>query len=170
MAANIEISHDHSSWQLKILGEGNDPVKLKKFEQALKETVLAKGQLQITDRTSYNRAHADVGYRKSAYLALFAKLGYTYIRHISLDPVRKQIQSPHERLLDTVRIYTSTTLANKSIYWFNSPVQCLGVKYGDSVVALPMPGSSNDLYGEIHALKSSGAVTWKGDGQTAWPN
>lgn len=171
VAANIDLRRDENGTHMQVLGGENDPKAVEGLQSALGR-IQSGGSLDLRDGVSYSRRKADVGYLRSAYLAAFAKLGYTYILRPPLDRVRQQIQDPTCRALPTVRVYAADFGATGwAFLLFYEPIACLAAKIRDSVVCLPLPDGDDLFYEELTTLRASGTrLTWRASGSIRWPD
>lgn len=110
--------------------------------------------------TDPNQRLAKVSWLKSAYLALFALLGYRYAMHPFLGPVRHQIQNPdHEHLHSfSLRLPQPLPFSECRVFRISTPElpACWGVQMGPILVFLPH-GDPAVLYGRLAELKAQGA-------------
>jgi hypothetical protein len=162
---NVEVRNDAHGPTIQILRQ-NEPQLIDKLQL---KVLLSGSDLTLRDRISYSRSKANVGYLKSAYLAAFAKLGYTYILRPELDRVRQQIRSPHVQLLKLFRLEASgADDVEKALLLFQNPVRCVGVKIGKTIVCLPVDGI--DLYEKLQQMRSAGwEDTWQVSEKSEWP-
>jgi hypothetical protein len=169
---NVNVTRDRTGTHIQILDGQNDPEVIQRLLDALRNHGAGGGELHLQDAVSYSPRRADIGYLKSAYLAAFAKLGYTYILRIVLNRVRVQILDPCTRRLEVVRLYARHTGAHpREFLLFERPVRCLGVRIDHSVVCLPSIDGNDDFYEELAALRSSrGARAWSASATMKWPH
>ncbi len=112
---------------------------------------------QLTDP---NEKRAKVSWLKSAYLAVFALLGYRYAMHQFLGPVRHQIQHPEEEHLASfsTRLAVPLPFSECRVFRIARPdlPACWGVLMGPILVFLPH-GDPNALYSRLAELKAQRA-------------
>jgi hypothetical protein len=168
---NIDLRWDEKGPKIQVLGGENNPKTVGALKAALAGVVKSGRSFNLRDAVSYSRRDADIGYLKSAYLAAFAKLGYTYILRAALNRVRQQIQEPTCRVLETVRVYAGGLGSfGSGFVLINEPIRCLGVKIDDSLVCLPLGDGDDVFYEKLAEMRSSGrALTWHGKETIEWP-
>lgn len=171
LTLNVELTWRDCRAHFHVLGDHNNP----KVVDLAKETLrnMPSGtELTIRDVVAYNPKHADIAYLKSAYLAAFAWLGYSYILRPSLDRVRTQIKDPHSSILERYRFYPRGTAAFENGFLvFQKPVSCLAARIGDSVVCLPLPDGDDLFYNELARLSSENTpLAWQGCETYRWPS
>lgn len=124
---------------------GGAPTTLSRFEAYFDGLTRATGGIdpfrlsfQLTDP---NDKRAKVSWLKSAYLALFALLGYRYAMHPFLGPVRQQIQEPKQEYLDafSFRLPLALPFSECRVFRISKPElpACWGVQMGPILVFLP---------------------------------
>jgi len=168
---NIDLRRDETGSHIKVLGGQNDPNTVAALKSVMRDVVQEHSSFQIRDTVCYSRRKADLGYLKSGYLAVFAKLGYTYIRRPALNRVRQQIRNPNRGVLERVRVYTRQSDGRENTFLlFDEPISCLGVKIGNSTVCLPSLEGDDRFYEELANVGASGSsATWRGSGSIRWP-
>jgi len=169
--ARIDLHRDENGFHMDVLGGQNDPKAVEALKVALKGVLEAQGTFNLRDSVSYSRRNADTGFLKSAYLAAFAKLGYTYILKPALNRVR-QIQEPSCRVLDTVRVYCGKSGSTEQTFLLlHEPVRCMAVKITDSVICLPLLDGDDSFYETLAQLrKDRRQMEWRGNGTIRWPD
>ena len=170
--ANVDVRRDEKGIQIQVLGGENDPKAVGALQPVLRDGIQSGSSFQLRDTVSFSRKEADIGYLSSAYLAAFAKLGYTYILRAALDRVRQQIQDPTCRALETVRVYAGDFGGTeRAFFLLDEPISCLAAKIRDSVVCLPSPYGDDHFYEELTSLRGSGGrVTWRRSEAIRWPD
>ena len=63
--------------------------------------------INVSGAIKYQQRLLDIAYLKAAYLAAFAKFGYSYIKHDVLSLVRSQIKSPECKIIPKYRFFMS---------------------------------------------------------------
>ena len=170
LALNIEQTWTDTRAHFHVLIERNDPKVVNAAKKILLE-MPSGTELTLRDVVAYKPKDADVAYLKSAYLAAFAWLGYSYILRPALDRVRQQIKDPGCRALNAFRFYPRGFAPFKNGFLlFDEPFSCLAVKIGDSAVCLPEPNSDDLFYDELTKLCAGGAsLAWRGCKKIRWP-
>jgi len=164
---NVHVKRDEKGNEIKILGSDNNPKDIEK----LPEKIQSNKGFNLRDTVSYSRRTADIGYLKTAYLAAFAKFGYSYILRLALNRVREQIKDPSSRVLETVRVYCDGISISKKVFLlFHEPIRCLGIKVENSIVCLPLPDGDDIFYKTLAEMRASGRIfTWRSNATIKWP-
>jgi HNH endonuclease len=164
---NIQIGHDANGYQIQI-GKGNNPDALKTLPSEMEKFRV----FSIRDSASFRRRDADIAYLKWAYLALFAKFGYTYILGESLKRVHQQIQNPASRVLERTRFFHgSFGESQKAILLIKEPFTCIAVKIHDSMVCLPFFNEDDSFYELLAKPHSEGEkIKLRGVRPIPWPD
>lgn len=106
-----------------------------------------------------NDRTAQVSWLKSAYIVMFALLGYRYALHSALAGVRLQIQEPKVEHIKhfSIRLQTDLPFSECRAFTIAHPdlPKAWGVQMGPYLVFLP-GDDSNTLYAEIAKLWGSG--------------
>ncbi len=122
--------------------------------------------------TDPNHRLARVSWLKSAYLALFALLGYRYAMHPFLGPVRHQIQNPEQEHLGpfSLRLPQPLPFSECRVFRLATPELpvCWGVQMGPILIFLPH-GDPDALYGRLAELKGQGASFEFKAENSVWP-
>jgi len=186
LAANWErtTSKDGVSNNFKIVGQATAPTA----EQGSKEVMqkVSKGdELDVKFRIASEK-RANVSLLKSGYLLVFKELGYRFILHKNLDPVRQQIQRPAEGLLpiDALVVGASDPSAVNCVMEITDPrdidgmLVCLEIRNPKGAtlhrgVLLPTPASQSGFFERARALKERAGPRIKFKGrrlQSNWAN
>lgn len=103
-------------------------------------------EFQLTSGIHYKKRWAEISELRSAYLAAFAKFGYRLICHPTFDFVREQIANPDCKILDRWSASVDPSLPpNRMLFEVQAP-HCIAAQLDSTVVFLPIPGRSDDLY------------------------
>lgn len=155
---------------------GGAPTTLSRIEAYFDGLTRATGGIepfrlsfQLTDP---NDKRAKVSWLKSAYLALFALLGYRYAMHPFLGPVRQQIQEPKQEHLDafSFRLPLALPFSECRVFRISKPElpACWGVQMGPILVFLPH-GDPRVLYRRLADLKAERASFEFRAENSVWP-
>ncbi len=168
---NIDLRFSEQGGEINILGDQNDPKVVETLKPILKEIIQSGKSFNLRDIVSYSRKAADIGYLKTAYLAAFAKFGYSYILRPALNRVRQQIKEPSLCILNTVRVYGNVTnIPEKVFILLQEPISCLSVKADDSIVCLPLPYGDDLFYEKLAEMRANGRIfEWRGNATIEWP-
>lgn len=109
------------------------------------------------DRFDDDRAR--VSWLRSAYLTLFALMGYSAILRNEMEIVRRQIREPKVSHIPTFLIDTQTDddWSDRAFGRVMTPTwqRCWGIKAGHLVVCLPLPGDAG-LYDRLAGARGEG--------------
>jgi hypothetical protein len=97
-------------------------------------------RLSFTVHTYFDETRARYSWIRSAYLAAFAGLGWTYILRSVMQPIRDQLASPDEEILPTHMLRTpSADPSVRRILLVDDPdeLRCVAVVMGEHTVFLP---------------------------------
>ncbi|MGZ5118889.1 MAG: HNH endonuclease [Burkholderiales bacterium] len=141
---NAEMSQDPDAINIQILANQNNPV----VEEEFKDNMTDGGEgrtINVTIWGGYRQREADVGYLKTAYLAAFSKFGYRWILTAEMEPIRQQVRSPREVIINNFRIGIKDVASDifDGLYLMRTPVVALLVRVGTYGVFLPWPGNSS---------------------------
>lgn len=102
---NVELSKsndDSGKLNFKILGDTNNPEHIEQMKEYAREAATAgkgyKFNIQSVGRYNFHKSLADIGHLKTAFLISTAALGYVFAASANLSNVRRQIQSPNEKI------------------------------------------------------------------------
>ena len=118
---------------------------MEKFDAAV-DKQRANLNVEIFYRNKFSDRQAMVGYLRAAYLFLFAKYGYEWILHHSLDTVREQIISPDKELIWKWWFRREEGNPTNAIYFCDSPLNCALVAIGRYVIVIPAAFDTSDPY------------------------
>jgi hypothetical protein len=151
------------TFTLKVLPEAKSgkPGSEEGFREVLARPEGSDRDINISfyaDRHSERRAR--VSWLRSAYLALFAVLGYRYVFQAALAVVRRQILDPETDHIPTFLcvLPTNPPWSERRIVLVREPEwqQCWTVQFGRYIVFLPLEGDDG-LYERIATARSTGA-------------
>lgn len=96
---------------------------------------------------------AAIAWLRAAYLVAFATLGYRYVLHEELDPVREQIRDPDAEILSRYCLVTSSSPDERRIVSVEEPheLASIAVLAGNRTILLPTP-TSPGTYERLAAL------------------
>ena len=153
-ALNFDLSVKDSSVRFFLLEKSNPPEsseKIKQFFQELNQTPdLERPTIKFRTRKRYNAWHSKVGDLRTAYLLSFASLGYSYIFHKSLEPVRNQLMRYNEKLIDAFWLHSNSgDTPDTNLYIIDKPFSALSVRLGKISILLPWLDSSDKFYDKL---------------------
>lgn len=121
----------------------NDPKTQATLLKVLHEYVDQKDshpRVSFTVHTYFDEAHARYSWIRSAYLAAFAGLGWSYILRPVMQPIRDQLASPDDASLPTHMLRTlGADPSARRILLVDDPdeLRCVAVVMGEHTVFLP---------------------------------
>lgn len=120
---------------------------------------------------SYNARRALVGHLRTAYLAAFAKFGYSFILNPIGMRLRSQIESPDKEEIDGFLATTTDPVdANaRALIICDEPFPALAVQTGRRFVILPWPPSGVDPYDPALRASLTATVPTRGKWMD-WPS
>lgn len=127
----------------------NSPKEQAAYIRALESLVSeerASSRFSFTIHTRYDETRARLSLIRASYLAAFAGLGWAYILRSEMKPIRDQIKSPSDRLLETYILRDSDSPnSTRRLLLVNDPdeLRCIAIVLGEYSVFLP--GLSNPL-------------------------
>jgi hypothetical protein len=121
---------------------------------------------RVTPHERYHRRLAWLSNMRAAYLAAFAKLGYTYAFHPRLTGVREQLLRPDDDLRAVVRITTDERGDSPTLLFVEEPFAAIGLHVGREAILLPWPGEPPGAFEA--QTRASGHGTLKGH-RLGWP-
>jgi hypothetical protein len=155
----INFRGDGNSFTMESIKRASDPSALKAqkaYMESLKDPVAEPRELQV-DFGTVNVRRARIGWLRAGYLAAFAKFGYRYVFHRSLDPVRKQIMRSEEAVVDGFSFTLKRPEPEMKIAVVENPMSYLAIIMGRNVVALPDPkDDAVSLYARFGELYKAG--------------
>jgi hypothetical protein len=120
----------------------------------------------VTHDERYHPRLAWLSNLRAAYLAAFAKFGYTFAFHARLAGVRAQLLEPLNDLKAVVRISTDDRADSPTLAFIEEPFRAIGVHIGREVILLPWLGGPDDAFKA--RTGATGRAQIKGH-RIAWP-
>jgi hypothetical protein len=121
---------------------------------------------RLTPHERYHRRLAWLSNMRAAYLAAFAKLGYTYSFHARLAGVRAQLLEPLNDLRAVVRISTDDRAESPTLAVIEEPCKAIAAHIGREVILLPWPAGPEDAFKA--QIAATGRTNLTGH-RIAWP-
>lgn len=100
----------------------------------------AVGRLSFTIHTRFDEVRARLSLIRSAYLAAFAALGWSYILRPEMQPIRDQLMNPDDSILDTYIFRdpdSATSVRRLLLVADPDELRCVAVTIGEYSVFLP---------------------------------
>jgi hypothetical protein len=121
---------------------------------------------RITHHERYHPRLAWLSNMRGAYLAAFAKLGYTYAFHPRLADVRAQLPEPLNDVRAVVRVSTEDRADSPTLAFIEEPFRAIGVHVGREIILLPWRDGPDDAFKA--RIRATGRANLKGH-RIAWP-
>lgn len=151
----------------KIIRKATAPSAEQGTQEAMQN--MAEGdELNVAFRVASDK-RANLALLKSGYLLAFTELGYSFILHKHLDPVRQQLLNPSEDLLpiDALVVGASDLTAVNCVMDITDPKEidgilaCIELKNQEGAVLhrgvlMPTPASPSDFFERARALRERG--------------
>lgn len=146
---NAEISSEYS-YNVKPLQNANAPEILEKYKDHLKSlssNKVDKFQFNMSISEKYDHRYFKLSHLKSAFLLVFAWLGYRYALDKRLEVVRQQIQEPEKEILGAkFWLEGNESMPSKKILLLENPLPVLLVSFDGFSIILPSLESTGDIY------------------------
>lgn len=110
-------------------------------------------RFSITSRKHYHPWRVQVALLKAAFLAAFARFGYRYALHPTLNVVREQIRNPNSQCLSSFGGRFKEERTEAEMWHFLKPERALLVLFDRDFVFLPDPGASEGYYNRALELQ-----------------
>lgn len=137
---NVEINYGDNGLDIKVLEKYNNPKIVSESQSRIRQSLSNQTTFNISKTLASKKRAADIGYLKSAYLAVFSKLGYRWIFSQPVEIVRQQIINPEENIIDVFRVATQSNLpGGNGIYLSNHPFEFIFVNFDKVGILLPSP-------------------------------
>ncbi|MFI9252472.1 hypothetical protein [Streptomyces sp. NPDC053069] len=153
-AGGIEINGEAQStgagWFLEGVVKQNHPARLDAHEQALRATAdNGEGaEFRFKIKENFSSQRADTSWIRSAYLAAFSALGWSYILQPALDPIRQRIRPGSSATLPPIIGFNpSHDAEGRHILIVQEPeeLSSVVVRIGPYTVFLPDPWGTRTL-------------------------
>ncbi|MCX5182616.1 HNH endonuclease [Streptomyces sp. NBC_00268] len=147
---NGEAQSTGNGWFLQGVLKQNHPAMLDAHEDALR-VASEDGEtagLKFTIKERFSSKHADVSWVRSAYLAAFSALGWSYILQPALNPIREQIKPGSSATLPSIIGFNPSHDADvRQIMIVKEPedLSSVVVRIGHYTVFLPDPWGARNL-------------------------
>ena len=152
ISLNVEMFTEPEAINIRVLPGQNNPKAEAQFQSKLRGKDTVGATLKATIWGGYRQREADVGYLKSAYLAAFAKFGYTWVFNADTDPIRRQIRDPRSEVLKRFRVGFSDGDGSPGdgFYRMVQPISAMMVRMGIVGIFLPW----------IQGIKATDIADW----------
>ena len=173
---NFDFVVDHSTggghW---FIPAGNDPQAVSRWQAAMemysRENLWDGQQLKVSLVQGFNRSASEVADLRIAYLLAFAAFGYRYALDERLDPIRRQLATPVNRIIQGFHTFLGWGISRERMLIITTePIESLLVCLGSSVVLLPWldgPFSPSAALSELVGKEEK--IQFVGN-RLSWPN
>ena len=145
--------HAQSTFDIRPVEKANAPNTIENYKNHLMNISNSGGngfEFKLTKTLKYDNRLAKLGYLKSAFLIVFAWLGYRYAFDPRLDIVRHQIQEPENDILGTkFWIETKENIPSNKIMFLKNPLPMFLVSFQGFCVILPSLEFKGDTYSSL---------------------
>jgi len=143
---------------VEVLKGRSDPQMENHLKELLSSDSAHGREVRVRIPFNYRPIDASVGHLKVAYLAAFAKFGYTVIMSREYDLIRRQIVCPSEPIVPRFRVelVRGTETSLDGFYRLKSPFPALLVRRENVGIFLPIPNGKGpiEISDWIHAEAS----------------
>ena len=163
--------HKENSLDIRPLEKANSPTIIDKYKKHLMNHSHDL-QFKLSISHKYDSRLFKLSYLKSAFLLLFAWLGYRYAFDTRLNGVRQQLQKPKSDILGTrFWIEGNGNVPLNKIMFLSSPLPMFLVSFNNFCIVLPSLESKNDIYSSLSQYWERGQrITFETDIWTNWPS
>lgn len=137
------------SFDIKPIIRANAPTTIESYQERLREVVsnnINELEFKISAYQKYDHRFFKLSHLKSAFLLIFAWLGYRYAFDPRLEIVRQQIQEPESDILGTTFWIEGESIPSNKIMYLRNPFPVLLVSFEGFSVVLPSLESTLDVY------------------------
>jgi hypothetical protein len=162
--------HREDSLDIRPLERANSPIILNKYKKHLMNHSHDL-QFNVSISHKYDNRLFKLSYLKSAFLLIFAWLGYRYAFDTRLYIVRQQLQKPESDILGTrFWIEGNGSMPLNKIMLLSSPLPILLVSFNSFCIILPSLESTGDTYDSLSRHWERGQkVTFQTKMCVNWP-
>lgn len=164
------------SFDVMPLPNANPPATIEKYKAYL-GNLTANNVNGFEFKLSMTQKYDHSGYKlsqlKSAFLLMFAWLGYRYAFDPRLEVVRRQIQEPEHDILSTrFWIEGNETMPLNKVMFLHNPLPMFLVSFEGFSIILPSLNSTNDIYATLPSFWEKGQlITLKAQvSLNGWPD
>lgn len=148
--------HKEDSLDIRPLEKANSPIIIERYKNHLMNHSNDL-QFKISMSHKYDNRLFKLGYLKSAFLLVFAWLGYRYAFDTRLDAVRQQLQEPESDILGTkFWIEGNESTPSKKVMFLHNPLPAFLVSFDHFAIVLPSLESPADIYNTLPSYWKKG--------------
>ena len=162
--------HKENSFDIRPIENANSPIILDMYKKHLMNHS-NNLQFKVSISHKYDNRFFKLSYLKSAFLLVFAWLGYRYAFDTRLDVVRQQLQEPESDILGTkFWIEGNESMPVNRIMLLSSPLPMFLVSFNSCCIVLPSLESNGDFYSSLSRYWERGQrITLQTDIWDSWP-
>lgn len=163
-----------NSFDIMPLENANAPNVIERYKRYLMNLSGNNGndlKFQLSISHKYDSRLFKLSHLKSAFLIIFAFLGYRYAFDPRLDGVRQQIQEPENDILGTrFWIEGNESMPLNMVMFLSSPLPIFLVSFNGFCIVLPSLESKGDIYGSLSSYWERGQkITLQAKMLASWP-
>lgn len=169
--ANAICRMNNSEISLNFLKKINNPKNIINIIDFLDSQTISENRdfkFSISPNVRFHIRYFDIALLKTAYLIIFAKLGYTYIFHNNYKIIRNQIINFDKEIMKNFIVRLNDNIKGFNIFISKSPFKAILVQINNAVVVLPTITSTNDFYAELSKYNEN-KINFETD-PLVWPN
>lgn len=157
-STNVNVSAENGKVHIKVPEKINPPDYPKKIfghlENIVQEKELwSKEKFKLNTVYPFHKHKANVADLKSAYLLVFASLGYSYIIQNILSKVREQILNPEQKILTGIYLDLDSSFPEeRKIIALKLPFEAAIVQIDRRLIFLPPMNSSDDFFDTLKSF------------------
>jgi len=165
-----------TTFDIKPVNKANPPKTIENYKKHMVD--ISNGgsncfEFKLSKTLKYNERYAKIGYLKSAFLILFAWLGYRYAFDPRLNAVRDQIRNPENDIIGTkfwIEDIKENIPSNK-IMFSKDPLPMFLIPFHGCFIILPSLGFKDDVYSSLTNFWGKGdKVNMQAEILDSWPN
>lgn len=172
---NAKVAIQGSDVTIEIPGKINDPAAVQRLQESLdrhvEEGTWKESEFMLSTIYGFKQRRSQLSDLRTGYLAAFAMLGYRYIVHPDLAPVRDQLQHPDQELLPKgFQTYVGwNTERERAIWIIRDPLPMVFVRIDRCAVVLPSCEATGEPWSTLTGTVADGSrVTLRG-ARVGWP-
>ena len=167
--------HAQSTFDIRPVEKANAPNTIENYRNYLMNISGSGGnefEFKLSKTLKYDDRLAKLSYLKSAFLIVFAWLGYRYAFDPRLDIVRHQIQEPQNDIIGTkFWIETKDKIPSKKIMFLKNPLPMFLVSFQGFCVILPSLEFEGDTYSSLSNYWEKGErISFQAKILDTWPD
>ena len=172
IAASI---YKENSIDIRPLEKANAPSTIEKYKMHLMKISGSNSngfEFKRSITHKYDNRFFKLSHLKSAFLIVFAWLGYRYAFDPRLDVVRQQIQEPENDILGTrFWIEGNESIPLNKIMLLSSPLPIFFVSFNGFCIVLPSLESTGDIYSSLSSYWEKGQrINLQAKMSYSWPD